>query len=715
MTWPRRWRPAASSWARVPNAVSPLGGHIRNGDFTHQTSFTARSIRQLAAAAGFELGPRAPFPASRARADQRRTRDGLADGKRLLPDRPGRRDRDAARPHRHPEPDIRGPQGRRDREACGELTMCGIAGTIDTVAERAVARVSLLNDAQTHRGPDHSVIARVGGITLGNTRLAIQDPTPAGNQPFVSADGRYTCVFNGEIYNHRQLAERFRLPVRTACDGEVIPQLWAKLGMESLAELRGMFAIALVDTLEDRLYLARDPFGIKPLYWRLLPDGSLVFASEVRPLARLAPGIAGRRRGSRPVPALRGDGRRPKPVPGDHTPSRPTASPSCDRTAVSKCGPSGPTARSRSSQRPSDLGAALTESTDLHLGADVPTALLLSGGVDSAAVAAISRRLGRDLHCLTVAADGAPDETPEASRTARHYGHRFQRVQTVLEDSDIARFFQAMQRPSVDGLNTYLICKAVHEAGFKVALSGLGGDEAVGGYSHFRLLKYLPMLRAMDAVPLPAGVVAAKLAGALGVAGEAKARRLLGKHGPRSGAGLALLQRELFPASLVSDLTGVGSNRMAGPADMAGWPAGCPPSSFAAMAATEVAIYLQAMLLPDADTFSMASSVELRVPFVDGHVFSAALGNRPRPKSCAGQGGDRGGAGRSLSRSSRDAAEARFQPSHGAVAGGPAGAAGHGGQRTQCSGVVASGQGQGLREPGWRPRTRAAAGRKRGR
>ena len=245
--------------------------------------------------------------------------------------------------------------------------------------------------------------------------------------------------------------------------------------------------------------------------------------------------------------------------------------------------------------------------------------------MDSAAVAAISRRLGRDLHCLTVAAEGAPDETAEASRTARHYGHRFQRVQAALEDSDVARFFQAMQRPSLDGLNTYLICRAVHEAGFKVALSGLGGDEAVGGYSHFRLLKYLPMLRALDAVPLPVGVMAARLAGRLGVAGEAKARRLLGKDGPRSGVGLALLQRELFPASLVSDLTGVRSNRMAGPADTAAWPAGCSPSSFAAMAAAEVAIYLQATLLPDADTFSMASSVELRVPFVDGHVFSAAL------------------------------------------------------------------------------------------
>ena len=501
--------------------------------------------------------------------------------------------------------------------------MCGIAGTIDTIAERAAARVGLLNDSQTHRGPDHAVIVRVGEFTLGNTRLAIQDPTPAGNQPFASADGRYTCVFNGEIYNHRQLADRFRLPVRTSCDGEVIPQLWAKLGLESLAELRGMFAIALVDTLADRLYLARDPFGIKPLYWRLLPDGSFVFSSEVRPLARFAPGM-------RVDDAAVARYLRYGAMAADQSPFAEIAAVPPNSVAVvgQDCQvevrpvrPDGPAAVRL---RPPDLGTALAESVELHLGADVPTALLLSGGVDSAAVAAIGRRLGQDLHCLTVVADGAPDETQAAAQNARHYGHRFQRVQVVLEDSDIARFFQAMQRPSIDGLNTYLICRAVREAGFKVAMSGLGGDEAVGGYSHFRLLKFLPMLRIMDAVPLPVGSVVAKLAGLLGVAGEAKARRLLGKDGPRSGVGLALLHRELFPASLVSDLTGVDSQRMAGLGDVAGWPAGCSPSSFAAMAAAEVVLYLQATLLPDADTFSMASSVELRVPFVDSHVFCAA-------------------------------------------------------------------------------------------
>ena len=169
------------------------------------------------------------------------------------------------------------------------LTLCGIAGAIDASRDRAAVRVRLINDAQQHRGPDHGVLAHVSGLTLGNTRLAIQDPGPAGNQPFVSPNDRYHCVFNGEIYNHRELVRRHGLTVRINCDGEIVPALWSKLGVASLAELRGMFAIAVVDSLEERLYLARDPFGIKPLHWRILPDG-LVFASEIRPLIQAAGG-----------------------------------------------------------------------------------------------------------------------------------------------------------------------------------------------------------------------------------------------------------------------------------------------------------------------------------------------------------------------------------------------------------------------------------------
>jgi asparagine synthase (glutamine-hydrolysing) len=499
--------------------------------------------------------------------------------------------------------------------------MCGIAGVVDGEAGRAGARVRMLNDLQNHRGPDHVVWATVGSFTLGNTRLAIQDPSPAGNQPFVSADRRYHCVFNGEIYNHRRLVERYHLPVRTACDGEVIPQLWAKLGPTSLTELRGMFAIALVDSVEQCLYLARDAFGIKPLYWRLLSDGTLAFSSEVRPLVCIAPDV--RIDGEAVARYLHLGAMAADQSPFQEiTALPPNAVAAFDqdgKATVRQILPGGPLA---AVETPGDLGAVLSDSIDLHLGADVPTALLLSAGVDSATIAAVGHRLGRRLNCLTVATKDGGDESDEAAATARQYGHHFQRVPAALDEGDVQRFFVAMQRPTIDGLNTYVVSKAVQTAGFKVALSGLGGDEAVGGYSHFRLLRYLAALRVMDTMPALVTNGAAKVLAWAGMGSEAKARILLGANGARDGWSLSLLRREILPRRLVADLTGIANWRTA--ADLAPGTTRAP-RSFSSLAAAEVAIYLQATLLPDADAFSMASSVELRVPFVDTHVFAASL------------------------------------------------------------------------------------------
>ena len=499
--------------------------------------------------------------------------------------------------------------------------MCGIAGMIGKDADRAVAQVSLLNNIQEHRGPDHKVISAVGPFALGNTRLAIQDPGAAGNQPFVSFDGRYHCVFNGEIYNYRRLVERHGLQLRTDCDGEVIPHLWDKLGMAALGELRGMFAIALVDSLEERLYLARDPFGIKPLHWRALPDGSVAFASELRSLASLAVGL--RIDAEAMAKYLYLGAMAP-----DQSPFReirtlpPNSVAAFDRDgkvtlqAISTADPF------TVAQGATDLGVALEDSIELHLNADVPTALLLSAGVDSATIAAVGRRLGQDLHCITVAAHGSADESQEAAETARFYGHNFQRISATLERDDLATFFGAMQRPSIDGLNIYLVSKAVHQAGFKVALSGLGGDEILGGYPHFRLLKYLLWLRLLDYMPgVPVDRIA-KLLARMGLSGETKAEALLRRGGPRDGWRLSLLQREVLPAAVAAALAGVEYRPLAYSGIQ-----GDPHSarSFSVMARAEIEFYLQTVLLPDADAFSMASSVELRVPFVDRHVFSASL------------------------------------------------------------------------------------------
>jgi asparagine synthase (glutamine-hydrolysing) len=500
------------------------------------------------------------------------------------------------------------------------VVVCGIAGAIDKDARRAAARVTAMNDAQEHRGPDHKVVSTVGIFTIGNTRLAIQDPGPAANQPFVSADGRYHCVFNGEVYNHRQLAERYSLPVRTACDGEVIPALWAKLGIQSLSELRGMFAIAIVDSLEGRLYLARDAFGIKPLYWRFLPDTSIIFASEVRPLVRMGAGL---RIDSAAIARYLHLGA----MASDQAPflevtaMPPNSVATFDGGSLAGVRPILAEGPLGSAQSHASLENALFDSVDLHLAADVPTALLLSGGVDSATIAAVGRRIGRDLNCLTISTPGAADESAEAAVTASHYGHRFQRVKAALQVTDVENFFRSMQRPSIDGLNTYLISKAVHEAGFKVALSGLGGDEVVGGYTHFRLLRHLRALRIARTIPRQLTAAAAKALTNNSISSEAKMMSLLSRHGPEDGRQLSLLQREVLARSLVAELTGSSMPpEMEPPARRQSF-----PERFSAMVAAEVEIYLQAMLLSDSDSFSMASSVELRVPFVDCSVFRASL------------------------------------------------------------------------------------------
>jgi asparagine synthase (glutamine-hydrolysing) len=475
--------------------------------------------------------------------------------------------------------------------------MCGIVGTIDVNENRARARVAMLNETQRHRGPDHSALARVGNFTLGNTRLAIQDPSPDGNQPFASPGGRFHCVFNGEIYNYRCLVARYRTPVRTACDGEVIPHLWAELGPRSLAELRGMFAIEIVDSLEERLYLARDPFGIKPLYWRALADGPVAFASEVRPLARVMAGV--HISGQAIARYLRFGAMAAEQSPFEEimaVPSNSTASFDLDgRVTIRPILPEGPLA---TTDAPNDLGSALTESVDLHLAAYVPTALLLSGGVDSAAIAAIGQRLGQRLHCLTIATEDAADESSEAAETARHYGHRFQRIPALLENHDVAKFFAAMQRPSIDGLNTYLVSRAVHDAGFKVALSGLGGDEALGGYRNFRIQRFLPILEVTRKMPRSAIRIGAWTIAWLGIAEEVKAKRLLSADGLRDSRGLSLLQREVLHSKMFSELTGISKNDEV---DLAAPRVGEAPASFGAMVASEVAIYLQGTLLPDAD------------------------------------------------------------------------------------------------------------------
>lgn len=502
--------------------------------------------------------------------------------------------------------------------------MCGIVGTLSPTGAIGVDVAEQLNAGQLHRGPDDQVVTPLGPFVLGNTRLAIQDPTPEGNQPFTDPTGRYTVVFNGELYNFRELIREHRLDPRTHCDGEVIPLLWARYGVSCLPLLRGMFGLAVVDQHEQRLHLARDPFGIKPLWWRRFRDG-ICFASEVKPLWRLDRAL--------PVdPGALGEFLQYGAVSADRSPFtgiEALAPGSCIsfgldtrprfETSVPALAPDLAGRVPASTPGSGALARSLNESVRLHLQADVPTALLLSAGMDSSFIAFAAREAGQSLHCLTVTGAVGEDESPQAEATAREFGHTHERVPATIDATVVSGFFEAMQRPSVDGLNSFLVSRAVARAGFKVALSGLGGDEALGGYGYARYLRILPALRLFDLLPEPvAGPVRAQIERRLPASGSGSGKldRLLGRGGPRDPAALVELQRELNAPTVV---------RALGAPCAPGLAAARGRRGYVAMAEAELHRYLQPILLQDADAYSMAVSVELRVPFVDRWFFATAL------------------------------------------------------------------------------------------
>lgn len=492
--------------------------------------------------------------------------------------------------------------------------MCGVCASTAPHSHLAHDAVKMLNEAQQHRGPDGAITSSHGRTCLGNTRLAIIRPDSDGDQPFTDPGGACTVVFNGEIYNYRELVRDHRLDP-LGSDGGVVPQLFARLGTAAFGLLRGMYAIVLLDHASGRLLLARDPLGIKPLHWRVDGD-TLLVSSEVRPLLEpaddLPPAAVARFLHLGALGPAMSPVEQVRAVP-------PNTWLAFDGVA---CVDGGAVEAgldlSRGSSQP--LRQALVESVSLHLRSDVPTALLLSSGVDSSAIAWAAREAGQTLHCLTVDLGGGREEARAAGATAALYGHAHDLVQRAPEDDDVPAFFRAMQRPTVDGLNTFVVCRAVRAAGYKVALSGLGGDEATAGYSHFKRLPHLPRLAHIDRHPLLSSVRDATvraLAGQL----SAKARQLLSSGGPRTAWGLSLLQRQVWPAELVHAAVPLAGD------DLIQQP---PPlgngSRAAALVEAEYLTYLQSTLLPDADAFSMASSVELRVPLVDRPFLAAAVG-----------------------------------------------------------------------------------------
>jgi asparagine synthase (glutamine-hydrolysing) len=513
--------------------------------------------------------------------------------------------------------------------------MCGIAGIINSslpAAERESA-VGRMVARQRHRGPDDAGQVSFEGGTLGMCRLAIFDPAN-GRQPMATPDGRFRLVFNGAIYNHRELRAEMEGRGRafaTNCDTEVLLHAYAQWGEACLPRLRGMFAFAVWDSAERVFFAARDPFGIKPLYHARTPEGGLVFASETR--AVLASGLVPREIDV----AAAGDFLAWFSVPPPRTiyqgihclPAGHCLRVGWDqRVQVETWWRPSIHAAPRAGGRPEflhKLRAQLEDTIRAHRLADVPVGAFLSGGLDSTSIVALMRRSGMErLRTFSVVFNEAEfSEAEPARQAAQALGteHHEELVTGGRIARELPAILAALDQPTGDGINTYYASLAAHNGGVKVALSGLGGDEIFGGYPSFRdmprLARWLPLWRL-----LPEGIrraLVAKLRG--GTARRRKAADFL--HYGRDLHDLCSLRRRVLSEASRAELLAPEARALAmrqGPyhprlddfvAELAG------ADDMRVVGAWEMRTYMADVLLRDSDVFSMAHSLELRVPFVD--------------------------------------------------------------------------------------------------
>ena len=513
--------------------------------------------------------------------------------------------------------------------------MCGIAGIAlsDPAAAVDPATIRAMCDAIRHRGPDDDGIHCAGPVGIGMRRLSIID-VGGGHQPIFNEDRSAAIVFNGEIYNYRELQPALRAHghhFRSTGDTETVLHLFEERGPACVDELRGMFAFAIWDERHRRLLLARDRFGIKPLYYAEGPWG-IAFASELKAL--LAAGISDRILDRDALDAYFTLGYLPAPFtpfadvrklpPGHLLTWRP------GEPAVLRRYWDLPSERSEPPRDPpARVREALDDAVAAHLVSDVPVAAFLSGGLDSSAVVSSMALQDGAPHAFSVRYQGSgaadADETPLAAELARRYGARHTivnvapRVEEVLEP-----IVRALDEPHADdsALPTWLLSEAV-AAEYKVALTGIGGDELFGGYRRHLALRW------SDAYArVPRGVRRA-IAAAVDHLPEPRSAHLgvdRLKRFARSGDGgtaeryLAMVtrlrneeRRALFAPAFRDSISGTAASRHFA----ARYADGGAPSGLSAALYLDYKTFLPDDILALSDRLSMAHGLEIRVPFVD--------------------------------------------------------------------------------------------------
>lgn len=525
--------------------------------------------------------------------------------------------------------------------------MCGIAG-IFSYRDNGIAvnqsELLRMRDHMITRGPDGAGVwldakARIG---LAHRRLAILDLTENGAQPMSTPDGQLRIVFNGEIYNYRELRDQLKgkgYVFFSGTDTEVLLYAYREFGQSMVDQLRGMFAFAIWDEKKRGLFLARDHFGIKPLYYH--DDGkTLRIASQVKAV------LAGGGIDAQPEPAGHVGfflwGNVPEPytlyrnlfaLPAGHTLWIDQSGPRVPHKYFDVAEELGKAADTKTEGHAADiLREALRDSVRHHLIADVPVGVFLSSGMDSATLTALASEEINQVHAVTLGfdeyRDSPADEVPLARKIAAHYGctHHISNISRHDFDEELPAILHAMDQPSIDGVNTYFVARAAQRAGLKVALSGLGGDELLGGYPSFRQIPELvPLLRPFSLVPGLGRFMRMVSAPLVKRSASPKYASLFEYGGSYGGA--YLLRRGLFmpwelPQFLDGEFVREGWATLQPIVRLDEWlkPIGSPHAKVAAM---ELTLYMRNMLLRDSDWAGMAHSLEIRTPIVDIALFRA--------------------------------------------------------------------------------------------
>jgi asparagine synthase (glutamine-hydrolysing) len=519
--------------------------------------------------------------------------------------------------------------------------MCGIAGTTN-------GRVDEMLRALVHRGPDDAGVSiwaeseNSAYTAFAHRRLSIIDLSKAGHQPMSTPDGRFSIIFNGEIYNYltlRRELETEGLQFTSHTDTEVLLHLYARRGPECLRSLRGMFAFAIRDNENGKVFMARDPLGIKPIYY-YQTDKLLIFASEVK--AILASGIVPRKLNSAGLISYLQNGSVAAPntiienvrllSPGHYIIVKARGDSYLEVREASyteawlNAGDTIAGLDRRSAVEA--LREALKESVRLHLVSDVPLAPFLSGGIDSSAVVALMNQV-TNVRPKTFSVVFAEEKFSEAEH-ARHVASKFDTEHHEIHLTEQQLFdilpaaITAEDQPTMDGINTYVVSKAVKEAGITVGLSGLGGDELFAGYPTFRrALRMRSVARLPDSLRRMIASVGERVWNRS--VQQKKLWQLLASDGSPNVA--CAVSRQLFSADEADPLLSPSINR---PADFIKDFRGLEKSingtdPVNAVSIHELSGYMANTLLRDTDCMSMAHSLEVRVPFVDAEIVRFVL------------------------------------------------------------------------------------------